>query len=221
VEHACHRCGSAVNDSSPFCESCGAPQVRLAADESAAHNVKVAATVPYLTTATQIEPSLIPRARLDRNAAWRAAINSGVVSGLLSLLPLGLLLGAPLGGLLCVLLYRRRTPAGDGAPVSGFRLGIMSGVCGYALLVLLLGGQIALSHGDNEFRSGMVEAIHRQQARTPDPQARQKLDYFLTPPGMKVMIVSVLALGAVVFVLLSGVGGAVAAALLRRKQPPS
>jgi hypothetical protein len=119
----------------------------------------------------------------------------------------------------CVLLYRRRVPAGDDAPVSGFRLGVLSGVCGYVLLAMLLGGQVALSH-DSEFRSGMVDAIHRQQARTPDLQARQMLDYFLTPPGMRVMIVSVLALGAVVFVLLSGVGGTVAAALLRRKQPP-
>lgn len=95
----------------------------------------------------------------------------------------------------------------------------MSGVCGYLLLGLLLGGQVTLSH-DNEFRSGMVDAIHRQQAKTPDPQARQMLDYFLTPPGMRVMIVGVLAFGAVVFVLLSGVGGAVAAVLLRRKEPP-
>jgi hypothetical protein len=67
----------------------------------------------------------------------------------------------------------------------------------------------------------MIETIHRQQARNPDPQARQMLDYFLTPHGLLVMMIGGLVLMSVVFVLVSGIGGAISAALLRRKGPPS
>ena len=221
MEHACHHCGSAVDDSSPFCANCGVPQIRFAAAETASPKAKVAAPVPAPLPPTELEAPLLPSERIGKNAAWRAAISSGIVSGLLGLLPLGLLLSAPLGGFLCILLYRRQTPSGDPKPGSGFRLGLLSGVWGYALLLMLLGGQLALSHGASEFRSEMVEAVQKQQARAPDAEARQMLDYFLTPPGMRVMIVGVLLLGAIVFVLLAGVGGAAAAVLLRRKQPPS
>jgi ABC-type branched-subunit amino acid transport system permease subunit len=158
--------------------------------------------------------------RVSSNAAWRAAISAGVVSGLLGLLPLGVLLAPAIGGFLCVLFYRRRILTDDPLPSSGFRLGLLSGVCGFVLFAVLQGGVVLFSHGENEFRSQLVEAVQRQQAQVPDAQARQLLDYFLTPPGMRVMIAGVVAFAAVVFVILSGVGGALAAMLLQRKQPP-
>lgn len=82
------------------------------------------------------------------------------------------------------------------------------------------GTQALLPHAQNDIRDAMVEAIHRQQARTPDPQARQMLDYFLTPHGFVVMMIVGMIFTGVIFVLLSGVGGTISAALLRRKEPP-
>ena len=77
-----------------------------------------------------------------------------------------------------------------------------------------------LPRAQNDIHDAMVEAIHRQQARTPDPQARQMLDYFLTPHGFLVMMIVGMIVTGIVFVLLSGVGGTISAALLRRKEPP-
>jgi hypothetical protein len=47
------------------------------------------------------------------------------------------------------------------------------------------------------------------------------LEYFLTPHGLMVMMVAGLVLMAILFVVLSGLGGSISAALLRRKEPPS
>jgi len=158
--------------------------------------------------------------RLERTAALRAAVAAGGIAGLLSLLPLGFILGSPLGGFLTVLLYRRRSWSGDPSPRTGFWLGALSGIVGFLIFAVLAGTQVLLPHGRNDIRDAMVEAIHRQQARTPDPQARQMLDYFLTPHGFVVMMIVGMIFTGVIFVLLSGVGGSISAALLRRKEPP-
>lgn len=129
-------------------------------------------------------------------------------------------MGSPLGGFLSVLLYRRRTWAGDPSPRAGFRLGALSGIFGFVIFVVLAGAQVALLHGENEVRNAMIEAVRHQQARNPDPQARQMLDYFLSPHGLLVMMTVGLIFMGLMFVLLSGVGGAISAALLRRKEPP-
>jgi hypothetical protein len=134
---------------------------------------------------------------------------------------MGLLLGAPLGGFLAVVLYRRRSLSRDPLPGSGFRLGALSGMFGFLFFGLLLVLQVVGTHGENEIKAGMVDAVRRQQARNPDPQTRQMLDYFLTPHGLMIMMIGGLIFVAIAFVLLSGAGGAISAVLLRRKEPPS
>jgi len=220
VEHPCQRCGSPVDASAPYCNGCGAPQIRFVEPEITPHTFKVQA--PSANTPTQIEAEtgLPSAAALDKNSALRTSLIAGAIAALLCLLPLGIVFGAPIGGFLSVLLYRRRSWTGDPRPGAGFRLGALSGIFGYAIFLVLAAAQIALSHAQNEVRDSMIETIHRQQARNPDPQARQMLDYFLTPHGLLVMMIGGLVLMSVVFVLVSGLGGAISAALLRRKGPP-
>jgi hypothetical protein len=66
----------------------------------------------------------------------------------------------------------------------------------------------------------VIQVIQQAKARNPDPQARQVFEYFMTPQGMAFMMVVGFAFMGVLFVLLSGVGGAISASLLRRKAPP-
>ena len=169
----------------------------------------------------EIEPVPSPASGIDKNSALRATLIAGAIAALLSLLPLGIVFGAPIGGFLSVLLYRRRSWTGDPHPRAGFRLGALSGIFGYAIFLVLAAAQVVLSHAQNEVRDSMIETIHRQQARNPDPQARQMLDYFLTPHGLLIMMIGGLVLMSVVFVLVSGLGGAISAALLRRRGPGS
>lgn len=153
----------------------------------------------------------------NRSSAWRSAATAGLVGALLSILPFGFLLAFPLAGFLSVLFYRRRTWGVELSPSAGFRLGLLTGMLGFALFIMLAALDTVVSHAGGEIRQTMVDAVHRQQARTPDPQARQILDYFLTPNGLAVMIIVGLIFMGIVFVLLAGLGGAASASRLRGK----
>jgi hypothetical protein len=157
----------------------------------------------------------------NKSSAWRSAATAGLVGALLSILPFGFLLGFPLAGFLSVLFYRRRTWGLELSPSGGLRLGLLTGMLGFAMFVILAALDTVVSHAGNEIRQTMIDAVHRQQARTPDPQARQFLDYFLTPNGLVVMTIACLIVLCIGFVLLAGLGGAFSASLLRRKGPES
>ena len=144
---------------------------------------------------------------------------AGAVGAVLSILPLGFLLGLPLAGFLSVLFYRRRTWGAEPSPGAGFSLGVLTGVFAFGMFVVLMAIDAIVSHTGDQISRQMIEAVHRAQARSPDPQSRQMMDYFLTPQGMAVLMVLGLIVVCIVFVLLGGIGGAVSAGLLRRKDP--
>jgi hypothetical protein len=149
-------------------------------------------------------------------------MNAGVIAALLSMIPLGgsFLFASPLAGFLCVLLYRRYSPAEEPTPGMGFRLGAGTGLAGFIILILLKAILVLGFHAQIELRAAMIQAVRQAQARYADPQALQTLQYFMTPEGLAFLMVFGSAFMCVLFVILSGIGGAVSAALLRRKAPP-
>jgi MFS family permease len=153
----------------------------------------------------------------NKSSAWRSAATAGLVGALLSILPLGFLLAFPLAGFLSVLFYRRRTWGVELSPRAGLRLGLRTGILCFAIFVVLQAVNTVASHRGGEIQKSLIDAVHRQQAQTPDPQLRQMLDYFLTPNGLAVVIIVTLIFLGIAFVLLAGLGGAVSASLLRRK----
>lgn len=153
--------------------------------------------------------------RLDQGIGLRAAFAASLVGLIISLL-LGAIAGAPAAGFLAVVFYRRRSWLSELTLSAGFRLGALTGALSSAIFMVVKALQVLSTH-QNEMRDLMIEAIHRQQARTPDPEARQMLDYLLTPHGLMLMIALGVVFMAIVFILLSGVGGMISAALLRRK----
>ena len=103
----------------------------------------------------------------------------------------------------------------------GFRLGAGAGLAGFAMLILLGTIDTFLGfHAQNELRDAMIQVVRQAQSRYADPQARQSLEYFLTPGGMAFLMIFGFAFMCVLFVILSGIGGAISAAFLRRKLPP-
>jgi MFS family permease len=156
---------------------------------------------------------------LNKNAGLRSAATAGLVSALLSFLPLGLLIGPMIGGFLSVLFYCRRAWNTDPPPSAGFRLGALSGLFGFVIFAVLAAGQTVLSHRGDQVREAMKEAVRRQQAWNSDPQVRQALEYFLTPQGLMIMFLVGLVFMGIVFVLASGLGASLSASLLRRKGP--
>jgi len=226
VEHPCQRCGSAVEDSSPFCPGCEAPQIRFSGREPYLDAVVVVGSATVAPAPVRVEDGYSgpqPPTGLKLRPALPSALNAGAIAAVLSALPLGagFIFALPLAGFLCVLFYRRRSSAEEPSPGAGFRLGAVAGLFGFVFFVILMAGEMVGFHAQNEPRDAVIQAVHQAQARAADPQAREMLDYFLTPPGIVFIMIFGFIFMGITFVLLSGVGGAISAALLRRKPPPA
>jgi hypothetical protein len=169
----------------------------------------------------EAEPITRPAGGLDRQAAVRSALNAGAIASVLCLLPLGFIVAMPMAGYFGVRLYRRRSVAQEPSPGAGFGLGALSGFFGFLILTALKAVNTVAFGAQSELRDAIIEAVRRAQARNPNPQARQMLEYFTSPHGMVVFVILAAVISCVVFVLLSGLGGAISASILRRKGPPS
>lgn len=235
MEHLCHGCGAAVEDSAPFCGNCGAPQIRFSAPEPESDAV-VARSSPPIATATSTLPSSLPPSGvihaghgrvddgslnrrqvggLDRQIALRSALNASVIAAVLSLVPTGVILGPIVAGYFCVTLYRRRSLGQEPSKSEAFRLGMLCGALGFALLGVLAAAAAYVDPG--KFRSTMLEGVQWSQARNPSPQTQQAVEYFATPHGFVVLLVLLGLFTCVMFVLLSGLGGTISASIGRRR----
>jgi hypothetical protein len=220
VEHLCPRCNSSVDDNSPFCPTCEAAQVLVVTKEYARSPVTVAAE----GTPAFLNAGAFPKAAgsRDAKAELRAAFYAAIVGAVLSLVQPGasFALALPIAGFLSVLLYRRFSLKSDPQPRTGFRLGATSGLFAFGLLMIVIAAGTLAFHNEADTRAQVIQVIHQAQARNPDPQAKPVFEYFMTPQGMALMMAVGFVFMGALFVLLSGIGGAISASLLRRKAPP-
>jgi hypothetical protein len=220
VEHLCPRCNSPVDDNSPFCPNCEAAQVLVAPKEY----VRSPVTVAGECTPAFLDVGAFPRPAGTRaaKAELRAEFYAAIVGTVLSLVQPGasFVIALPVAGFLSVLLYRRLSLKSEPSPRIGFRLGAISGLFVFGLLMIVIAAGTLVFHSEADTHAQVIQVIQQAQARNPDPQAKPVFEYFMTPQGMAVMMVVGFVFMAVLFVLLAGVGGAISASLVRRKAPP-
>jgi hypothetical protein len=149
----------------------------------------------------------------------RAAVLAGLIGVVLILvLRQAFALGMVTCGFLSVYFYRRKNPCSKVTAGTGALLGALSGAFGTLLfsvpcILLVL---IVRSGGDR--RATIVAAFQQQVALSTDPHAQEFLGYLKTPEGFTlIMTVGVIAM-LIFFLALSSLGGAIAAAIARRKQ---
>ena len=197
-----------------FCPHCNAPLIRVA----------VAETVPSFRTiegevSSPISYLSAPASRIDWAQAVPAAALAGFIGAILTVIPVATLgLGMFIGGALSVVLYRRRKFMADITPGMGARLGIVSGLFGFAILTVPLAVGLAFFHMGDELRARMVVVVEQAAARSSDPQMQQIVEMVKTPDGSALFLSVGLILTFVAFVVVCGLGGAAGAVLLRRKQ---
>jgi hypothetical protein len=159
--------------------------------------------------------------RIDWAQALPAAALAGLIAALLMLTPLVAFgLGLLIGGSLSVVFYRRRSPGANITPGIGSRLGMASGVLGGCIFAVLLSVRTVMLHQWGQVREKVIDLVAQAAARNPDPQAQQALEFFKTDQGIALLVSSALVVTLVAFVIFSGLGGALGAALLRRRQRP-
>ncbi len=157
----------------------------------------------------------------ERSIALRSALKGGAIAAALCLFPMGFILAMPLAGFLAVLFYGRQSWRAEPSRRSGFKLGVLAGIFGFVISVVLAAILVVATGDQDEFRRQSLEALQRAHAGYSDPQQLRVLEYFMTPQGLIVGLIAGVVVMGVIFVVLSGVGGAVSASILRRKGPRS
>jgi hypothetical protein len=127
-------------------------------------------------------------------------------------------LGMLASGALSVILYRRRNPAANLTPSMGARLGAASGALGFGIFAIFTAVEMVVFRAGGQLREALLQAIQQSAARSSDPQTQQVVEYLKTPQGLALVMVLGLIVMFVAFLIFSGLGGAMGAALLRRKE---
>jgi hypothetical protein len=220
MEHPCHSCRQAVEDGVPFCQGCGAPQIRVAtvepllASESAGAEGQSPRDLDAFQTTQDVSKVAPPIAW--SNALPACALAAAIAAVLIALglmVPFLAVVGA---GFLAVGFYRRRNPGVLIKAGAGARLGAVSGLLCFGMSAVLESLALAIFHKGAALRAKMLEAIQQAASRTTDPQTVALLDYLKSPAGMAVMMVFVLIFAFVAFMVLASLGGALGGILLGR-----
>ena len=160
---------------------------------------------------------------------WRAA-NLAAGLGALTALIVAVATGLPQlgffawmvgGGMLTVVIYRRRQHLGHITARIGARLGAMAGLMGFVIFALLSLVQMLALRGTGQLQSAFQQALKTSAAHSGNPEAQQLMQQFLTPEGMRTLIILGIILMLVLFVALSSLGGAFAAALSGKRETRS
>ncbi len=221
MEDPCNRCGAAVDNNSPFCPACEAPQIRFERREPERESLRLhAATVPpapVILSPPSSEPYRATTTAGERRRWLRAAIYAAAIGALLCTIRFGVVIGMPLAGILAARFYRSGAFGRSLSPQQGFRLGALSGLFAFAMLVFVSAITVVGLGGQAEFRNRMLEIVHQYQAANPDPQAQQVFQYFQTPQGMAVMIIGGMLFACVVFVVVAALAGMISASISNRR----
>jgi zinc-ribbon domain len=219
MEHACDRCGKVVEDGVPFCPQCGAPQIRvmMAAQPKPARSSSVAPEQP--AGLAGLQPAAASRAwRVANLAAGLGALVALLVAVLTGIPQLALFLWMLGGGMLAVVIYRRRQHLGVMSAGMGARLGAMAGVMGFVIFGLLSLLQMLAMRGTGQLRTALEQALKTSVAHSGNPEAQQIVQQFLTPEGLRLLLALGIVLMLVLFVALSSLGGAIAATVVGQRE---
>lgn len=198
-----------------FCPQCNAPQIRVAVPET----VPPSGTFSDPAIAPPVYLGSSPATRIEWSQAWPATALAGLIAAVLMITPFaGLGLGMLIGGSLSVVIYRRRVPSARLTPGMGARLGMVAGVLGSACLAIILAVRTLVFHGWQSVREDLIAGVEQAAARNPDPQTRQVVEFLTSPQGIVLLLTMALITTVVAFVIFSGLGGALCAALLRRRK---
>lgn len=213
-----------MEDGTPFCPDCGAPQIRIRRYEAAQQG---AATPPLPPgTPGEVQPPAFPL-RLDARPAtgWRAGRRPAIGWGLLATAALFFSMASPpaffvvavfgfgfAGGLAVNSFARRsREPLSAGL---GARIGAIAGLVGLIAIevVAVLSGLSAayLVRGNAEMRASI-----ERQLQAAEPQVRAMMMRLLDRPGeLTALLIAVAFFYGLIFVVAAAAGGA-----LRGRRP--
>ena len=212
-----------MEDGLPFCPQCDAPQIRVMTAAQPAPGRSPSVVLEGRSEPSQTVASLQPEG-LSR--AWRTANLAAGLGALVALL-VAVLTGVPQlalflwmlgGGMMAVVIYRRRQHLGFMSAGMGARLGAMAGLMGFVIFGLLSLVQMLAMRGMGQLRAALEQALRTSAAHSGNPEAQQMVQQFLSPEGMRLLLVLGIVFMLVLFVALSSLGGAIAAMVVGKRE---
>ncbi len=218
MEHLCYKCGQAVEQGTPFCPHCAAPQIRVILSEPLpAAAFPIPSTVSDTSDASN--PVVLPNpAPVHVPPLARPCAIAALVTSLAIVLKLMVPLIAAIGaGFLAVALYRRQHPYLSLSAGVGARIGALAGAIGGAMTSVLVAIKLAIFHEFGGIRQQMLDAVQQQAARYSDPQLQPTIDFLKSSGGLVLMVACGLVFVVATFFLLGTIGGAIGGAAFGRR----
>lgn len=212
-----------IEDGTPFCPHCGAPQIRVQVPEGA-QPADSPAFIPGTPAEMQppAQPVSLSGISLPQQSSgfhWGEAFPSiaiaGVVTGLASFLPFGVLWTIA-GGFFAVFLYRRKHFGWPLTSGTGAKLGAVTGLIGYAIFSIV--AAIDFTRPNSTLRQMLTQALQEAASRNSDPAVQDMYHKMSTPEGMAIMVVAMMIVLFAFFLGLGAAGGALGASLTRRNR---
>jgi amino acid transporter len=206
-----------VEEGTPFCKHCGAPQIRVV---TAAAESPVAVQPPESSEArTPLQPlrlPVIPSGRVEWAQALPAAALGGVCALMTMVIPYAVFGPAfLLGGAVAVMFYCRRKDRSP-TPSAGAKIGAVSGGLGFLFVGIRL--VATLVYHPEELRKPLLDNMAQLTGRGYDVQMVKQLeDTLKTQAGLTVLMVLFMVVLFVIFVTGASIGGAFCAAWLRKR----
>src|SRR6202035_1209888 len=203
MERPCYKCGASVEEGTPFCRRCNAPQFGVVGREPLPTiTATPEAAIEKYTAYAPPHPSTLewPQALPSAGLSLIAAILITVVS---KSTPLAMLAA----GFLSVVLYRRRCPATHVTAGMGARLGALTGALGFGVVGVTL-ALFTVFRSGKEIHDAFVTYIQQAAAQGGDPRLQQVIDLLNTADGFTFIMIFSLIITLVAFTIFSSLGGA-------------
>ncbi|HSS97723.1 MAG TPA: hypothetical protein VLK33_11870 [Terriglobales bacterium] len=117
-------------------------------------------------------------------------------------------------GTLAVVFYRRRIPDAKITIRTGMKLGLMSGMIGFAISATFV-AIVTLFSGMERLRNFLVEIAKQTLLLTSNPDSRQLLEQLIKPESFRDLVLFYLFAFLIGFLLFSAVGGTLGAVWMR------
>ena len=240
-QRPCHRCGTLIDVSCPFCPQCGSPQLSVPQYDMPEQEAAGAGGANYSGAAVAASGAPPLHALAADGVQWKLAVWACFIVALAAGLLCAVALIVPAlysvaffwtlsGSVIALAVYQRRAPMARLDGGTGARIGLLTGIL--MASALAFAGSIFMAllryvwHKGADFDAQISDAIHQGMARaaenSPDPQLVQSsLKSLLSPEGRAGYTLAMGAFLAVLLVVFSTISGAVGAKLMPRRRAPA
>jgi len=220
VEQTCYKCHALVPQDKVFCPECRAPLIRVTIPEPSFSPATVSDTSIPTEISNVSKPKIVLPGKVDWTYGLPAATLAGVVSAVFMLASQGAFtLGMFATGALAVVFYRRRSPDSTITLWMGTRLGLLSGLIGFAICTSFV-ALVTLFSGTGRLHSYLLEMAKASPKFGSGSEIQQQWDIIMSPQGFPDLVLLYTFSLLVIFLIFSAIGGLLGATWIRfRKRP--